>query len=171
MWRCQNLSFFYRNHFWATFIDIWRFFSGHTGSHSQSWMYSGCHNCELPITGFHVYFHLYLNFWKIKQFCLFLAIFRSNFPPSASSTAAETAPDKIQPKFERWMNQNFIHASASEKMLAEGIKAVKLFFLSIQRTLSVEAKFCCRILSSYSEFTLPIFGRWIAERLVASLWT
>ena len=28
--RCQNLQFFYWNHFWATFIDIWRFVSGHT---------------------------------------------------------------------------------------------------------------------------------------------
>ena len=30
MERCQNLQFFYWNHFWATFIDIWWFFSGHT---------------------------------------------------------------------------------------------------------------------------------------------
>ena len=27
---CQSHSFFLWNHFWATFIDIWRFFSGHT---------------------------------------------------------------------------------------------------------------------------------------------
>ena len=27
---CQNLSFFQWNHFWATFTDISRFFSGHT---------------------------------------------------------------------------------------------------------------------------------------------
>ena len=27
--RCQNLSFFLWIHFWAIFIDIWRFFSGH----------------------------------------------------------------------------------------------------------------------------------------------
>ena len=30
LWRCQNLYFFLWNHFWATFIDIWRFFSSHT---------------------------------------------------------------------------------------------------------------------------------------------
>ena len=30
--RCQNISFFKWNHFWATFIDIWRFFSGHTAN-------------------------------------------------------------------------------------------------------------------------------------------
>ena len=36
--RCQNISFFYWNHFWATFIDIWRFFTGHTAaSWIQSW--------------------------------------------------------------------------------------------------------------------------------------
>ena len=28
--RCQNLPFFSWNHFWATLIDICRFFSGHT---------------------------------------------------------------------------------------------------------------------------------------------
>ena len=28
--RCQNLSFFYWNLFWATFIDIWWFLSSHT---------------------------------------------------------------------------------------------------------------------------------------------
>ena len=28
---CQNISFFLVKSFWATFIDIWRFFSGHTG--------------------------------------------------------------------------------------------------------------------------------------------
>ena len=30
---CQNLSSLYWNLFWATFIDIWRFFSGHTACH------------------------------------------------------------------------------------------------------------------------------------------
>ena len=30
--RCQNLSFFWWNHFWATFTGIWRFLSGHTDS-------------------------------------------------------------------------------------------------------------------------------------------
>ena len=28
---CRNLSFCQWNYFWATFIDIWRFFYGHTG--------------------------------------------------------------------------------------------------------------------------------------------
>ena len=28
--RCQNLQLFYWNHFWATFIDIWQLFTGHT---------------------------------------------------------------------------------------------------------------------------------------------
>ena len=28
--RCQNLLFFWWNHFWATFIDIWRLFTCHT---------------------------------------------------------------------------------------------------------------------------------------------
>ena len=28
--RCQNLSFFWCNHFCATLIDIWQFLSGHT---------------------------------------------------------------------------------------------------------------------------------------------
>ena len=28
--RCQNHSLFKLNHFWATFIDIWQFLSGHT---------------------------------------------------------------------------------------------------------------------------------------------
>ena len=28
LWRCQNPSFFQRNHFWATFIDIWWLFTG-----------------------------------------------------------------------------------------------------------------------------------------------
>ena len=28
--KCQNLSLFEWNHFWAIFIDIWRSFSGHT---------------------------------------------------------------------------------------------------------------------------------------------
>ena len=31
--RCQNLQFFYWNHFWAIFTDILRFFSGHTVGH------------------------------------------------------------------------------------------------------------------------------------------
>ena len=35
LYRCQNLSFFKWNHFWPTFIDIWQFFSGHTGYNSQ----------------------------------------------------------------------------------------------------------------------------------------
>ena len=26
LYRCENLYFFQSNHFWATFIDIWRFF-------------------------------------------------------------------------------------------------------------------------------------------------
>ena len=30
--RCQNHSFFQCIHFWANFIDIWRFLSGHTAS-------------------------------------------------------------------------------------------------------------------------------------------
>ena len=28
-----------RNHFWATFIDIWRLFSGHTGAYSAKKFY------------------------------------------------------------------------------------------------------------------------------------
>ena len=28
---CPNLSFFWWNHIWATFIDIWQLFTGHTG--------------------------------------------------------------------------------------------------------------------------------------------
>ena len=30
LWSCQNPSFFKWNNSWATFIGIWRFFSGHT---------------------------------------------------------------------------------------------------------------------------------------------
>ena len=30
LWRCQYLSFLKWNHFLATFIDIWRLFTGHT---------------------------------------------------------------------------------------------------------------------------------------------
>ena len=30
LWRWQNLLFFKWNHFWATFIDIWWLFTGHT---------------------------------------------------------------------------------------------------------------------------------------------
>ena len=30
LYRCQNLSCFLWNHYCATFIDIWRLFTGHT---------------------------------------------------------------------------------------------------------------------------------------------
>ena len=34
---CQNLLFYLQNPFWATFIDIWRLFTGHTGLTQQKW--------------------------------------------------------------------------------------------------------------------------------------
>ena len=48
--RCQNLSFYWRNPFWAIFVDIWGLFTGHTVSKAKK---STVLSVQLAITASH----------------------------------------------------------------------------------------------------------------------